>query len=154
MARLVALWLLLTSLIPSEASLLSTSHQPALPILTLFVVQLLALLRWFAQRQTLTSRSSLQALWSSTASRVLLLTSLFSLRLSSTLLAALHLLQRTRRSLQMLLRLSVQLALSILMSSFSVLAHLMRRVRTSLSSLRILLLLMHVQLTSVMLLLA
>ena len=112
-----------------------------------FVVQLLVLLRWFAQRQTLTSRSSLQALWSSTASRVLLLTSLFSLRLSSTLLAALHLLQRTRRSLQTLLRLLVQLALLILMSSFSVLVHLMRHVRTSLSSLRTLLLLMHAQLT-------
>ena len=120
----------------------------------LFVVQLLVLLHWFAQRQTLTSRSSLQAPWSSTASRVLLLTSLFSLRLSSTLLAALHLLQRTRRSLQTLLRLLVQLALLILMSSFSVLVRLMRHVRTSPSSLRTLLLLMHVQLTSAMLLLA
>ena len=69
-------------------------------------------------------------------------------------MVALHLLQRTRRSLQMLLRLLAQLALSILMSSFSVLAHLMRHARTSLSSLRILLLLMHVQLTSVMPLLA
>ena len=117
--------------------------------ITLFVVQQLASLHWSVLPPTLTSRSLLQALWSFTASRVLLLTSLFSPRLSSTLLAALHLLLRTRRSLQMLLRLSVQLALSILMSSFSVLAHLMRRVRTSLSSLRILLLLMHVQLTSV-----
>ena len=114
----------------------------------LFVVQLLVLLHWSAQRHTLTSRNLLQALWSSTASRVLLLTSLFSLRLSSTLLAALHLLQRTRRSPQMLLRPLVQLVLSILMSSFSALVHLMRHVRTNQSSLRTLLLLMHAQLTS------
>ncbi len=91
----------LDKLIPSAASLLSTSRQPALPILTLLVVQQYCAGPFYIQPDL---ASLLQALWFPTPAGSWLLTSPFSLRLSSTLLAVLHLLAKTKISADASLR--------------------------------------------------